>query len=274
MSRILLVASCLLGCAGPVVAQAVVPIDVHSAYLHVDTADFANPALAIDLGALGLAPGYTIGLECAGAWDPGPGGDDQTNLLGVFSDSATLLDRSLLHRVPGAIDAGLDNNSGSTWPSGEPTDIAEDFLIGRPGIAIVIPAGATHLFVTPADIYYTDNSDPDGDLGVTITLISTTAVAPASPGLPSLALSARPNPTGGEASIAFRLAAAATVRLTIHDVTGRLVRTLIAGGMEPGSHLARWDGSDSDGRRVPSGSYFARLAGGACERTTRISLLR
>lgn len=77
--------------------------------------------------------------------------------------------------------------------------------IGRPGITIGIPPAATHLFVTPADIYYCDHSDPDGDLGVKITLISTTSAREASLEVPRLTISTRPNPFTTEASIAFRL---------------------------------------------------------------------
>jgi len=274
MSRFLLLACCLTCWVGPAAAQTTIPVDVHAAYLHTDVADMANDAVPISLASLGLAPGYTISLECAGDWNAGPGGDVQTNLLAIFSSDATLLASTLLHRVPGAIDAGLYNYSGPTWPDNEPTDIPEDFLVGRPGITIVIPPGATQLFVTPADIYYKDNSDPDGDLGVTITLVSATSVSPEGPGPSHLSLSARPNPFTVETAIAFRLDNPTTMRLTIHDVTGRVVRTLLAGSVPPGSHLTSWNGRDSNGRRVPAGSYFARLEGAGHTEVVRISLVR
>ena len=144
MTRFLLLACCVLASVRPAAAQWTIPVDVHAAYLHIDTVDNANGAVAIDLAALGLLPGYTIALECSGDWDPGPGDDVQTNLLAVFSGSATLLDRTLLHRVPDAIGTELGNYSGGTWPSNEPTDISEDFLVSRPGVTVKIPPGATH----------------------------------------------------------------------------------------------------------------------------------
>ncbi len=247
---------------------------MHGAYLHVDPADLTSPAVPIDLGALGLVPGYTIGIESSGDWHAGPGGDTQTNLLAVFSGSAILLGPTLPHRVPGAIDSSIDNFSGGTWPGNEPTEIPEDFTVGRPGISIVIPAGATHLFVTPADIYCRDNSDPDGDLGVTITLLSTTSVPGGGPGGGRLELSARPNPFTSESSIAFQLVEAANLRLTIHDPAGRLMRTLRAGRLEAGNHVARWDGRDESGPRVPAGIYFASLRGGGHVEATRLVLIR
>ena len=256
--RSMTMAICLLCSTAPVAAQTIIPIGVHSAYLHIDRSDTASAAYAIDLAALGLVPGYTILLEPVGDWDAGPGGDVQTGLLGIFSGNATVLPGSLLHRIPGAIDAGPDSFSGGTWPNGEPTEVAEDFSIQPPGLSIVIPPGATTLFVTPADIYYTDNEDPDGDLGVRITLTSTTGVAPGAD-TESTAPFASPNPFVSRTSIAFRLESSTNTRLTIHDLSGRRIRTLIEARMPPGEHHADWDGRDGSGRTAPAGAYFTRL---------------
>jgi hypothetical protein len=273
MSRYFIVACWLLCAAGVSAAQTTIPVNVHAAYLHIDPADLADNAVAIDLGSLGFLPGYTIGLECSGDWNAGPGGDVQTNLLGVFSTDTTLLDPVLLHRVPGAVSAGLYNFSGGTWPGGEPTDIAEDFLIGRPGMTVVIPLGANYLFVTPADIYYRDNSDPNGNLGVTLTLVSTSSVPPSGTYASRHLFPAQPNPFSIQSSIAFRLENTATARLTIHDITGRLVRTLVSGSIARGSHVVIWNGRDSAGRRLPAGTYYARLDGEGLAESTRMVLV-
>jgi hypothetical protein len=53
-------------------------------------------------------------------------------------------------------------------------------------------------------------------------------------------------------------------RVRVHDVTGRLVRTLEGG---PG---VSWDGRDGAGRPVAPGTYFVRLETGRSERTGRI----
>lgn len=272
-SRDFIVACWMIGSTGIAAAQTTIPVDVHAAYLHIDPADTANSAVAINLGSLGLLPGYTIGLECAGDWNAGPGGDVQTNLLGVFSTDATLLGPTLLHRVPGALNAGLSNFSGGTWPSGEPTDIAEDFLIGKPGVTVVIPPGASNLFVTPADIYYRDNSDPNGNLGVTLTLVTTSSVSPFSPSESRHLLPAQPNPFSNQVTIAFRLENTVAARLTIHDITGRLVRTLVSGTVPRGGHVVSWSGRDSAGRRLPAGTYFAQLRSDGLAETARMVLL-
>lgn len=277
MSRILILTGILAACATvcPVAAQTtIVPVDVLGAYLHVDPVDLTNPAVPISLGALGLVPGYTIELECSGDWSAASGSDVQTTLIAVFSGDPTLLGTTLLHRVPGAIDAGVDNFSGGTWPGNEPTEIPEDFTVGRPGISIIIPAGAKFLFVTPADIYYRDNSDPDHDLGIKITLLSTVSVPDGGPADRRLELSARPNPFAAESSIAFQLAEPASVRLLVHDPAGRLLRTLVTDRLEAGSHVARWDGRDDSGRPASAGTYFASLRSGGHVGTTRLVLVR
>lgn len=52
------------------------------------------------------------------------------------------------------------------------------------------------------------------------------------------------------------------VRLSVYDVAGHLVRTLVDESLAQGSHEAVWDGRDSSGREVASGSFMARLESG------------
>ena len=49
------------------------------------------------------------------------------------------------------------------------------------------------------------------------------------------------------------------VELSVFDLAGRRIATLARGPLPAGSHNARWDGSDAQGVRAPSGVYFARL---------------
>lgn len=82
--------------------------------------------------------------------------------------------------------------------------------------------------------------------------------ARATPAIPQL-LSA-PNPFSGRTRIAYGVPERATIRLEIHAVDGRLVRTLERGDLSAGWHEAVWDGNDGAGRPVPAGVYFARLS--------------
>ncbi|MBD3222232.1 hypothetical protein GF314_13425, partial [bacterium] len=69
-----------------------------------------------------------------------------------------------------------------------------------------------------------------------------------------------PNPVAAASSeFRFAVPVRATAVLTVHDVRGRRVRSLLRGEIPAGSHTVRWNGRDQEGRRVASGQYLARL---------------
>ena len=59
------------------------------------------------------------------------------------------------------------------------------------------------------------------------------------------------------------------MRLTVYDVLGRKVATLVDDVMTAGNHEVSWNASD-----LPSGMYFVRLTAGAFVATQRVSLIR
>jgi hypothetical protein len=73
-------------------------------------------------------------------------------------------------------------------------------------------------------------------------------------------VAAWPNPFNARLRVAFTLARAAQARLTICDLRGRVVRTLVATRLAAGRHVRVWDGCDATGRPVASGCYEARIA--------------
>jgi hypothetical protein len=78
-----------------------------------------------------------------------------------------------------------------------------------------------------------------------------------------------PNPSRDGVRFAFDLPKAGAVRLTLYDLHGRLVCTLLDGARAPGRHIALWDGATGDGRRVRAGIYFSRLVVGENTATHR-----
>lgn len=84
----------------------------------------------------------------------------------------------------------------------------------------------------------------------------------------------RPNPVRRQGHVRFAANTRAPVSLAIYDVSGRRVRTLASGAMEPGEHEAAWDGRDDGGIEVTSGIYFVRLRVGAATRTSRMVFVR
>ena len=137
-------------------------------------------SIPIALGGLGISGGDTIQLERLGAfydgtYGYGPGIDPwslqtSTEMIGVFSSSDVLLAPNVLNRVPGAIDAGIPVVTWNTYFGNMSTDIPQDFRIAD--TIVQVPLGANYLFVAAEDIYYSDNSDPDGDYAVRITQLA------------------------------------------------------------------------------------------------------
>jgi hypothetical protein len=134
-----------------------------------------NP-LIVNLAAAGFKPGDLVFISQRGKINYTTIGNwpiaINPNLLGVFSSSNTLLlDRSQggqvgpLHRVPDAIDAGIDVVTADTYYGKVSTDIPEDFGIEGSGISIRIPSGAAYLLVAVADPWVADN---DGWIKVTV----------------------------------------------------------------------------------------------------------
>lgn len=68
-----------------------------------------------------------------------------------------------------------------------------------------------------------------------------------------------PNPFNPQTAIEFRLPAPARVTIEIHNLRGQLVRTLVDGVRQAGTHKTAWDGFDEFDHRVASGSYVLRL---------------
>lgn len=83
-----------------------------------------------------------------------------------------------------------------------------------------------------------------------------------------------PNPFSPTTTIKFALPEAAEVRLTVYDVTGRLVATVASGRYEPGRWKAEWDGRDSHGASSGPGVYFYKLEANHYRETRKMILLR
>ncbi|MCK4414387.1 MAG: hypothetical protein KAY32_12665 [Candidatus Eisenbacteria sp.] len=64
-----------------------------------------------------------------------------------------------------------------------------------------------------------------------------------------------------------------SVRLTVHDVTGRTVRELADGSFAPGTHELSWDGRDERGMAVRTGIYFCCLRVGCSESVGRLLVI-
>ena len=84
----------------------------------------------------------------------------------------------------------------------------------------------------------------------------------------------RPNPFKDITKISFALPRECNVSLFIYDITGRRVRTLINGKMQPGNYNYTWDGKDNRNRRLTQGVYFYRLQTDDFKDTKKTVLLK
>lgn len=84
-----------------------------------------------------------------------------------------------------------------------------------------------------------------------------------------------PNPFNPITTIAFEIPRAEQVSITIFDLGGRLVRTLMSGeSVSAGRHEMRWVGEDDRGSAVASGVYLCRMRVGSDENVRRLTLTR
>jgi hypothetical protein len=83
----------------------------------------------------------------------------------------------------------------------------------------------------------------------------------------------RPNPFAQRSAFTFTLEAPQAAKLSVYEVSGRLVRVLVDEQLGQGVHVASWDGRDKSGLRAVRGTYFVRLEAGGRTQAQKIVLL-
>jgi len=83
-----------------------------------------------------------------------------------------------------------------------------------------------------------------------------------------------PNPFNNETVIKFNLRRPTSVTLTIYNILGQKVRTLVEGRLNAGPQTVSWDGKDEKGNDLSSGIYFYQLRAGEMSETKRLVLLK
>jgi subtilisin family serine protease len=151
-----------------------------------------------------------------------------------------------------------------------------EWLSATPGSGSIPPGGTADVTVgyDAAGLEmgdYTGNlrlssNDPDEgalDVPVTLHVSDLVAVDPLVPASYGLRL-AGANPARGKATLALALPVAGAAEVLVYDVRGALVRTVVKGTLEAGTHSLAWDGVNDAGRAVGAGKYYvsARTQGG------------
>ena len=78
-----------------------------------------------------------------------------------------------------------------------------------------------------------------------------------------------PNPFNPVTTLSFTLPEMGAVNLSIHDLQGREVASLVSGMMDAGYHSVNWDASNHG-----SGMYFVKMISGENVQTRKLMLVK
>jgi hypothetical protein len=145
--------------------------------------------------------------------------------------------------IDGLAQARLGSNQFNFWPN-------------VPQVAH-ITVDCEGVVIGPISVYWLCRAGVDGRPGDALALYQST-----------------PNPFRGSTEIGYALPKPGTVSLEIYDVTGKQVRTLVRGSIEPGNHSVRWDARDGSGRAVPPGVYYVRMTSPGFDETRSVIVLK
>ncbi len=83
-----------------------------------------------------------------------------------------------------------------------------------------------------------------------------------------------PNPFNPETTISFDLPKAGPANLSIYNMKGQLVKTLVDTNLDFGKQSFVWNGTDNSGTNVSSGIYFYRLSTNGGVETRKMMLMK
>lgn len=122
------------------------------------------------------------------------------------------------------------------------------------------------------DVAFDGTRTMHGPISVTpqAEIVAETQTLPAEFGLSQNA----PNPFNPQTMMAYQLPEASEVRLTIYNMAGQRIRTLVEATKEAGSYQVVWNGADEAGKPVAGGMYLYELLAGDFVQTRRMVLIR
>ncbi len=83
-----------------------------------------------------------------------------------------------------------------------------------------------------------------------------------------------PNPFNPETVIEFALPTASEMSLTVYNIAGQTVATIINGTVPAGYHQVRWNGKDDNGTNASSGIYFYKIVSKDFSETRKMLLIK
>lgn len=83
-----------------------------------------------------------------------------------------------------------------------------------------------------------------------------------------------PNPFNLETEIHFEIPYATQVQVTVYNISGQAIKTLMDAPLNAGAHKVKWDGKDAHGRDLTSGIYICKLEAGNQLQTCKMTLIK
>jgi len=87
-------------------------------------------------------------------------------------------------------------------------------------------------------------------------------------------VTAFPNPFNPNTTIRYSVTSSSTTNITIYDITGKRITTLINKYQPSGWHEIQWNGTNQNGKEVPGGVYLSRITVGNEVKTNKLILLK
>lgn len=83
-----------------------------------------------------------------------------------------------------------------------------------------------------------------------------------------------PNPFNPQTQISYKLSAGGFISLSIYDLLGREIKTLVSKDQPAGSYTVSWNGKNEFGNAVPSGVYMYSLKAGNFHESKKMILMK
>lgn len=130
-----------------------------------------------------------------------------------------------------------------------------------------VTPGNTYTYML-ADLSYANEEDIYENLAVTVSISENNFP------LEFILKANYPNPFNPFTVIPYALTSDGYVELSIYNVSGQLVRTLIDGSQAAGYHKIIWDSRDNAGNEVNSGIYISRITAGDLSDSRKMLLIK
>ncbi|MCP3974704.1 MAG: T9SS type A sorting domain-containing protein [bacterium] len=220
-------------------------------------------ATHVALQVSGLEPYFWVYGGCPNIRDfsvVAPSGGLSSETFAWEEDGGTTMVAGILNRDP-------DGDGNPTSPSGWDNHVAYNPF--------------SYIRVRDSDFALSNGFDLDyarqmvGDVLLLLGLGANTAPDPAGTVPAKTELSGNfPNPFNPKTTIKFALASEEHVHLSVYDLSGRVVKTLVNGSMLATDHEVVWDGKNENGDRIASGVYFYKLVAGDYTATEKMVMLK